>query len=63
MRNRKAFNSKSELKTAIDNPPYRAKRMLMFWSAWVLGFAAPARRLYGGIAQAWSAWFAAGGVR
>ncbi len=25
------------LQTAIDNPPYRARRMLMFWSAWALG--------------------------
>jgi flagellar biosynthetic protein FliR len=29
-------------------------------SAWVLGFGVPARRLYEGIAQAWSAWFAVG---
>jgi len=30
---------------------------------WVTGFGTPARRLYDGIAQAWSAWFATGGAR
>ena len=32
-------------------------------SAWAAGFGTPARRLYEGIYQAWSAWFATGGVR
>src|SRR5258706_277972 len=26
-----------ELQQSIDNLPYRAKRMLMFWTAWLLG--------------------------
>lgn len=32
-------------------------------SAWAAGFGQPARRLYESIHQAWSAWFATGGVR
>lgn len=36
---------------------------LVALSAWATEFAAPARRLYDGIYQAWSAWFAAGGAR
>lgn len=32
-------------------------------AAWVLGLGAPARRLYDGIAQAWSAWLSTGGGR
>jgi len=32
-------------------------------AVWVAGFGGPAHRLYQGIAQAWSTWFAAGGVR
>jgi hypothetical protein len=31
-----------ELKTAIDNLPYRAKRMLFCWAAWALGLGQPA---------------------
>jgi flagellar biosynthetic protein FliR len=32
-------------------------------SVWATEFGAPARRLYGGIHQAWSAWFSTGGLR
>lgn len=32
-------------------------------SVWAAGFGIPARRLYEGIHRAWSAWFAAAGVR
>ena len=31
-----------ELKTSIDNLPYRAKRILFCWTAWVLGLGQPA---------------------
>jgi hypothetical protein len=31
-----------ELKTAIDNLPYRARRMLFCWAAWLLGLGQPA---------------------
>ena len=30
-----------ELLKAIDNPPYRAKRMLCYWTAWLLGLGQP----------------------
>ena len=36
---------------------------LVALSAWSSQFAAPARRLYEGIYQAWSAWFSVGGAR
>src|SRR5205085_4278501 len=36
---------------------------LVALSAWATGFGVPARKLYDGIYQAWSAWFAAGGLR
>lgn len=43
--------------------PARILVGLVTLSAWAAGFAAPARRLYEGIYQAWTAWFAAGGAR
>ena len=36
---------------------------LLALAVWAAGFSAPAGRLYAGIANTWSAWFTAGGVR
>ena len=34
-----------QLKTAIDTPPYRARRILLPWAAWLAGLGRPARVL------------------
>lgn len=40
--------------------PVKIVAGLFALSVWVAGFGTPAHRLYAGIAQAWSTWFAAG---
>jgi flagellar biosynthetic protein FliR len=52
-----------QMNMLVMGVPAKILAGLLALSAWVLGFGAPARRLYEGIAQAWSAWFAAGGGR
>lgn len=43
--------------------PVKILAVLLALSVWAGGFAAPARRLYAGIVDAWAAWFQAGGLR
>jgi flagellar biosynthetic protein FliR len=43
--------------------PVKILAALLALSVWAGGFAAPARRLYAGIYEAWAAWFQAGGLR
>jgi hypothetical protein len=51
-----------ELKTAIDNLPYRAKRILFCWVAWALGLGQPAWIVQAHALLNVLCWLALGGV-
>ena len=49
-----------QMNMLLMGAPVKIAVGLFALSLWVSGFGAPARRLYGSIYQAWSAWFAGG---